>query len=321
MILGILRLADFSELKIHLKNFGIVNLAIVCFLQVITMVLINIQWFTISKEIGQKMPIGKLIHINTISTFVESITPSVKAGGEAVKVYLLKSDLGFTTANAIALVTIQKIVSFFAFLVLSFISILLTINKIYYNEYFNYIIVVFVILLSIFAMVLFTVIFSNSTLRIIKRLSIKDSIKFKIEKGINQFNITFNLFTKNKKGLFFQIFFSIVIWSFYAIKSTIIANMLDLQLSVITISAFTFLSYMAGMIPLLPGGLGAFEGSMVFLLSIMQVPMVEGIAFTVILRFVTFWFVCIVSITYLAIYYLINIIDRKEFKKWLYKTT
>ena len=62
-----------------------------------------------------------------------------------------------------------------------------------------------------------------------------------------------------------------------------------------SIAAITFLSYVIGMLPLLPGSIGSFESAMVALLSIRGVSMEMGISIAFIFRFVTFWFEFIIS--------------------------
>lgn len=68
---------------------------------------------------------------------------------------------------------------------------------------------------------------------------------------------------------------------------------------------------MIAMIPVMPGGLGTFEGSFVLLLAPMSIPFDMGLALALVLRFVTFWFVFIISGLYLGLNYLYSLLAMK----------
>lgn len=63
----------------------------------------------------------------------------------------------------------------------------------------------------------------------------------------------------------------------------------------------TYLTYMIGMLPLLPGGVGTFEGSMAIFLTPFSVGLYSSIACAFILRFITYWLVFLISGVYMAI--------------------
>ena len=70
----------------------------------------------------------------------------------------------------------------------------------------------------------------------------------------------------------------------------------------IFLTELTFISYMVGMIPLLPGGLGGFEATMTSLLIVMQINSNDALAITLLFRFITFWFVVLISLLYAGIW-------------------
>ncbi len=61
------------------------------------------------------------------------------------------------------------------------------------------------------------------------------------------------------------IIISTLIWSLYPLKVYIVCRMLFIDVDFLTVAMVTYTAYMISMVPLLPGGLGSFEGSMALL--------------------------------------------------------
>jgi uncharacterized protein (TIRG00374 family) len=66
--------------------------------------------------------------------------------------------------------------------------------------------------------------------------------------------------------------------------------------------AITFAAYIVAMLPIFPGGLGGFEGTMTGLLAAAGVLLADAAVITIFFRFTTFWFVMILSTVYIAVY-------------------
>jgi uncharacterized protein (TIRG00374 family) len=56
------------------------------------------------------------------------------------------------------------------------------------------------------------------------------------------------------------------------------------------------------MIPLLPGGVGSFEATMTSLLIAMHITHGQALAITLLFRFITFWFVILISLLYAGVW-------------------
>ena len=81
----------------------------------------------------------------------------------------------------------------------------------------------------------------------------------------------------------------------------------------ICLYAVTFISYFAAMIPILPGGLGTFEGTMSGLLLVYGLTPEEAVAVSLVFRFVTFWFVVLLSAAVILLWKLLSYIRKKEY--------
>jgi len=98
---------------------------------------------------------------------------------------------------------------------------------------------------------------------------------------------------------------SALIWLLYPVKVFLVTGMLDLKISVPAVAIITFTAYLVSMIPLLPGGLGSYEGTVVLMFAFFGIGPAEGLAVALISRLITFWiplFWSAASAFYLAVY-------------------
>jgi hypothetical protein len=66
--------------------------------------------------------------------------------------------------------------------------------------------------------------------------------------------------------------------------------MLSLEVGLFSVAVITYTAYLISMVPLLPGGLGSFEATMVMMFSLYGLNPAEGLAVALISRLVTYWF-------------------------------
>ncbi|OEF97762.1 lysylphosphatidylglycerol synthase transmembrane domain-containing protein [Desulfuribacillus alkaliarsenatis] len=293
--------SDFREITSSLASVSKDMLLFACFLQIITIYLICLQWQLIAKKMGCIIPFKNIFHINMAGTFVESVTPAAKAGGEAAKVVLLKPHLNNSTSQALALVGLQKTISMVCFLFLCIVSLswfLLT-----FSDFGTESVALIIGLLFIIAFVALLGAFIKKPMLIhslVAYLPVKESFKDRICTSMTTIDATIKSALKDKYVLTSQLILSTFIWLFFAVKSYYIALSLQVDIGFIAIAVITYLTYMVAMVPITPGGLGTFEGSMVLLLAPLGVALHEALLLALIIRFVTFWFVFAVSALYLG---------------------
>jgi hypothetical protein len=88
---------------------------------------------------------------------------------------------------------------------------------------------------------------------------------------------------------------SLLVWALYPLKIYVVALMLGFNVEPLFVAIATYTTYLISMIPLLPGGLGTFEGSMAFMFTYAGFSFAEGLAIALLARLVTFWFPLILS--------------------------
>ena len=108
---------------------------------------------------------------------------------------------------------------------------------------------------------------------------------------------------KDIKGeMYKQILLSFSIWILFPVKMILLVHLFTTNHDWVFLTEVTFISYMVGMIPLLPGGIGGFEATMTSLLMAMKINPNDALAIALLFRFITFWFVILISILYSGIW-------------------
>lgn len=194
---------------------------------------------------------------------------------------------------------LQKIISTFTFIALNVLAIAYFIFRGSFEG------VYLRVLMTIFAFavtfILLTIVFLYSEKKFSKFLKIiplKESWKESLNQFLDNLRIYIKKIIKNPDMLKEQLIISLSIWTLFALKAYLIVNAFALEMNFIEAALLTYLSYMAGMIPLLPGGIGSVETAVVFFLAPFGATASTALAVALILRFATFWFVFLLSAIY-----------------------
>jgi glycosyltransferase 2 family protein len=290
-------LSDFKTVWTGLKAVRTEVILISMLMQLLTILVINFQWRKIAELVGESVPFMEILKLNMKGTFIETVTPGVKMGGEVARIYMFKSQLGFSIGKASAIVGVQKSVSLTAFALLNLIALGWFFLKLNQREmmHVGFIGTGFVF---IFAMAGGLVLFLVSPYiigKVIEKLPLSQKLKDSLKTHLKSFIEALDNVKKQKRYLLWQLLLSLFIWSFFAFKTYYIAYAIGIRTDFISMAAVTYLTYMVAMVPLLPGGIGSFEGSMLFLLLPLGIPPQQGMILTLLVRFVTFWFVFLLS--------------------------
>lgn len=307
-LLIVLSQADFKNILDGIKEVELKSIIILFIMQIITMALINLQWYLVFKAMNLKVRLKTVIDINMTGTFFENITPAVKAGGEAAKVLILKKNK-ISSGESVAAVTFQKIISMSSFLLLSTFSLLWFLGSVTLDSgYRNGLILSFVAFISLIFVIIGMIIWILKDESNLENLpSILKKHKNMIYSFKTDFKKAFVSIPKDKKTILVHTLLSFLIWIFFPIKTYYIFRVMGIDLGFHVAAIITYLTYMIGMLPLLPGGMGTFEGSMALLLTPFSVALDISIASALILRFVTYWLVFLISAIYMIIKELFNV--------------
>lgn len=247
------------------------------------------QWQRLGKELRSSCTFSQMIHMNMAGTFFESVTPAMKSGGEVVKAYLLKQRYQWSTAQSVALIGLQKAVS-----LTTMIAVVTACAVAYLWQYGlstpQAMVVASntLILLPLFLVIPAFFIFPGKTQAVIGPLMSRWSWSRRILPHMNNLVLTLQART-GKDKLPTHLLLGLAIWLLFPVKAALIAGALGIEASLVDLTVVTFLAYMVAMIPLTPGGVGTFEGTAVFLLLPLGVPLAQALAFALLLRLATFW--------------------------------
>ena len=115
---------DFKSIIVALSSLPLTLIAWLIALQVLTQILLNLQWYRLSKVAGGETFFWKMLVVNSYGAIADAITPGEKVGGEALKVVQLNRKFGYTTKKSVILVTIQKALSLSSLIILNLIVVL-----------------------------------------------------------------------------------------------------------------------------------------------------------------------------------------------------
>lgn len=288
---------DWNELAHHI---GSISPKVIIFslpLQCLTIVLLNMQWRSMALLVDREASFWKILMVNVKGNIIDAVTPGVKAGGELARVFELRKRLKVEFVDATIIVGLQKSISLLSFLFLTLCSMIwfsftMGIKYRYYLYLFSIVIAIFSLLLAI--IILFSL-KPDMMIKLLNRLFGGFRFMLKIEKALRDYSSILTSLLRNKRKFLGQMLLGIFIWMFYAFKLLLVMRGFNIEMDYISIAAITFLTYIMGMIPLLPGSIGSFESSMLVLLRIKGVPMEVGLSIAFIFRFITFWFELIIS--------------------------
>ncbi|POR00853.1 hypothetical protein AU468_09400 [Alkalispirochaeta sphaeroplastigenens] len=281
---------------------GAVSVALVpaAALQLLALFLFTAQWVLITRWINAPVSFRTMAGIYCAATIVESLTPSMKAGGEATKIILLKQRAGLTHGLGTAVVLIQKTLSALVFLLLatlSFAGLLLAGYDLPAAWGISLVLALAV------AAILITGIICARSRRTQERQPALGAPP--VISGARAFLSTVYegllLFRGNPQRLLLHVMMSLAIWSLFPLTLGVILYPMNIPVPWPLLAMITFIAYAAGMVPLFPGGIGSFDAVMVFLLQRSGIDLGTALTLTLAFRLSSFWFILVFCSLYLSV--------------------
>lgn len=305
-------------IRIHPATFLLLVL-----LQLITLFLTGYMWYFLIKKCCGDASLGAVLGVHLAGKFVEYVTPSVKLGGETAKVYLMrrKTSLPYQQLTAISVTS-----KFFSLLPFALISLVVVVYAFLAWDFPGY-------LYLAFAGLLFMLLLFGAFLKMDKishffrsragkeegRKKSSDSafprswpvlLAMTLKNGAGKaagFLQESSQYSRGLTGLsdrWFLFFLGFLVWFLYPVKVYLITDMLGFTPGLIVIVVATFTAYIVSMIPVLPGGLGTFEGTMTLVFTYAGLSAAEGLTIALVTQLVSFWIPLFISagVSMLAVY-------------------
>ncbi len=275
-------LADFEDTVQALRNFKIVYLPFILILTFINYLLRFVKWQFFLKQLDIEVPIK-----DSFAIFLSGLAMSVTPGkvGEILKSLLLKELRGVSISRSAPIIFAVRLSDGFALLILSLTGLL---TFTYGREALGATAVV---------MILVLIAVSNPRLhgpfvRLCSRLPVVNKFTGVLENLMESAGQLMR-----PKALLITIFLGIVSWSFECIAFYLVFIGLGYKISILSATFVLAFSSIVGAVSMLPGGLGAAEGSIMGLLvKIVGVPSDIAAVSTILIRFCTLWFGVLVGL-------------------------
>ena len=242
---------------------------------------------------------------------MDSITPGVKIGGEITRSVQISRTANCSGEQAAAVVALQKLFSLSAFFLINIFALGYIISHAPILEacYLRFFVYGILVLFLLFFLCLFlmprrikTYLQKKENPRSLWALKVKSFFHTLLDQIIS--------IRRNTRICVLLFLLSNMIWLIYPVKIYLLAVQFFPGANIMITGAIAFASYMVAMLPIFPGGLGGFEGTMSGLLLAIGFMQSDALVITILFRFVTFWFVMLFSIIFISIYKVFPVITR-----------
>ena len=296
-------------------------IALAIAVQVFTYGLYTLRWQILNNLADIDTSFKKLFPMILVGLAVNNITPSGRGGGEPVRAYILAKEDNYPMQETFATVVADRALDTFPFVVLAVITI---IGMTFYFSFDLWLLIVMILaviaIVALLAMIIYMSInpkfgkrVDGWIIKLVRRFYKKNSeeLENKIHAVILDFQNTMKVVISSKKVTYYALPLSFFIWIFEILRVYIVFLAFGATVSPIIIGEVFIIASLVGMVPLLPGGLGAVDGIMVVFYSVAGISASVSAAATVIERLISFWMATILGMVILP-HYGSSILDRSS---------
>ena len=291
-------------------------------MQVFTYYLYTLRWKILNNLVDINVGIKKLLPMVLVGLAINNVTPSGRGGGEPVRAYILSREEDYPMEETFATVVADRALDTFPFVVLAALTIVgMTLSF----QFDLWLLVLMVLAVIAIVIILILIIYMSINpdfgkkvdgwiIGLVRRFYKKNSedLEEKIHGVISGFQDTMKMVISNKNVMYYALPLSFVIWIFEIVRVYFVFLAFGAVVSPVVIGEVFILACLAGMIPLLPGGLGAVDGIMIIFYSAAGITASISAAATVIERLISFWMTTIVGLVILP-YYGSSVLDKISF--------
>ncbi|MCL2169770.1 MAG: flippase-like domain-containing protein [Defluviitaleaceae bacterium] len=301
LVLAILQL-DPESLLDAARQIPVWSIILLFALQILTQLLVNIQWHQIAKSFGSTLKFTEILFINAGADIIH-ITPGGHISCEVFRALKFKDDKEISGEKAAAIVAIQKLFSLSAFFSISLISVGFFLSQVPWMQGAGSQALLYGVMTAILAA--FATMFTIPH-KILKPLKARWQNPRRLRAFILASLEHIIYLKSHSKILIKLLIIAASIWLLYPAKLYLIAYQLMPDVGVLHIMAITFLAYTVAVLPIFPGGLGGFELTMAGLLTLTGFTQAIALVITIIFRFATFWFVRLIALVIMGVYKLLK---------------
>lgn len=295
---------------LKVSNLWYVLLAIV--MQTFTYILYTWRWNIINKTANLDMGIRKSLPMVLVSLAVNNITPSGRGGGEPVRAYILAKEGNFKFEDTFATVIADRALDTFPFIILAILTIIAIIFSFSLNPGLLAFLIICVVGICALVCLLiylcinesFGVRLSSWIIKLARRFykDYNENTDERIVDAVITFQSRMNSLLRDKTILYYALPLSFIIWVIEILRVYVVFLAFGARVSPILIGEVFILASLVGMVPLLPGGLGAIDGMMILFYSRAGITSSISAAATVVERLISFWMTTFIGLICLSFY-------------------
>ena len=305
-----------------LKRADPVYILISVIMQLFIILLYALRWNLINKIADINCSLKSLYPVTLVGLAVNNITPAGRGGGEPVRAYILSRDKGHPMEETFATVVADRALDTFPFVVLAIITLIAMTFHFDVDLWLLIAMILGVIFIVAFLCVLiymcinekFGVKVQDWIIKLVRRFYKKDTIQLerKIKETIVGFQETMRLLLSKKDIFYYAIPVSFLIWIFEIIRVYLVFLAFGASISPVIIGEVFIIASLVGMIPILPGGLGAVDSVMILFYASAGIGATISAGATVVERLISYWLVTILGLCILP-YYGSSVLDKVSF--------
>jgi uncharacterized protein (TIRG00374 family) len=298
-------------------------LALAVAIQLVIYGLWTLRWSIVVNSVNIVIRKIYLLPMLLVGLAINNITPSARGGGEPIRGYILSKYSKTTFEKSFATVVADRGLDTFPFMVLAIITIIAAALYLNLSPLIVYVLIAAVIVLLVLFFVALYMSLNKKfgkkvtlwLVGIIKRISRKEHSKLEENalKAIHGFQNSMRTMVKDRNVLMYGLPLSFVIWIFEILRVYVVFSAFNVEVSLLVIAEVFIISSLLGLVPLLPGGLGAVDGVMIILFSAAGVPPSISAAATIVERLISFWMTTVLGMAILP-YFGAGVVE-KIFKK------
>ena len=291
-------------------------------LQLFIIVLYGLRWNLINKIANIHCSLKSIIPMTLVGLGVNNITPAGRGGGEPVRAYILSRDKDYPMEETFATVVADRALDTFPFVVLAIITLIAMTFHFDVDVWLMILMIIGVIAIVAFLGVIvymcineaFGLKVQNWVIKLVRRFYKKDTVELesKIKETIAGFQKTMRLLLSKKDIFFYALPVSFLIWIFEIIRVYLVFVAFGSFVNPMIIGEVFILASLVGMIPVLPGGLGAVDSVMIIFYASAGISASISAGATVIERLISYWLVTILGLCILP-YYGSSVLDKVSF--------
>jgi uncharacterized protein (TIRG00374 family) len=231
-------------------------------LQLLTISMTTLAWHLAIRAAGGKIRFGETLSINLAGSFIESVTPSSKLGGEVAKIHLLHQHVGLSYQQLAAVTLVSKLLTLLPFLALAglFLAWEAVKGQIVFPA------AVAFLALSVFTGALAWICHVERTAEeaVPRTGHISGGVLHfaplirRVFAFLRQARRESSHLLSRRRRLTFLALISIV-WILYPVKVLLVTQMLGMEVEFADVATATYAAYLVSMLPLLPRRTGFFR--------------------------------------------------------------